>query len=84
MKIYLEMTDTFGGEANYSWVRRAVVECGKGTRLSIVRAAKAWAGWTGWRAETTDFGDMIDIRPAGVCQLLFITFEGGENETISG
>ena len=26
MKLSCELTDTFGGQANYSWVRRAEVE----------------------------------------------------------
>lgn len=72
----LELTDTFGGEANYSWVRR---ECmllpGKDTDRARVRFAKQWAGWTGIPCEVQkipDSRDTIAIRPEGICQVLFV------------
>ena len=70
--VKIELTDTFGGEANYSWVRREDVEVRKDTRLAIVRAAKAWAGWQGVRCQVSDYGDQIEIRPAGMCQVMFV------------
>ena len=76
MRINVELTDTFGGEANYSWVRRADIVVRTHKRRSIVRAVKAWAGWTGLRCEVKDFGEGMVIRPAGICQVLFVTFPG--------
>lgn len=72
----LELTDTFGGEANYSWVRRESRPLpGKDTDLARVRLAKQWAGWTGIPCEVThmnDSRDTIMIRPKGICQVLFV------------
>ena len=70
----LELTDTFGGEANYSWVRRSSIPTPK-TDRGIVRAAKRWAGWTGFPCRVDNFGDTIAIYPRGICQVLFVTFE---------
>ena len=72
----LELTDTFGGDANYSWVRRTTVEVPSDVSAStIIRKAKAWAGWTGVRCNTSWFGDYAEVRPRGVCQVMFITSE---------
>ena len=44
MKAQYELTDTFAGEANYSWVKRTdVLLPDDKSILSIVRKAKAWA-----------------------------------------
>ncbi len=48
MKVAVEVTDTFGGEANYGWVRRYeldVIDASSG--FSVVRRAKREIGWTG-------------------------------------
>lgn len=74
MKVNLELTDTFQGQSNYSWVKRETLEFKEGTSdLSIMRAVKAWAGWTGLKCKVTKFDDIWDIRPYGVCQVLFVT-----------
>jgi hypothetical protein len=71
----IEITDTFGGEANYSWVRRyAMNTANNATNRAIVRRAKALAGWTGLRCITSDIGETIEVRPVGVCQVMFIIF----------
>jgi hypothetical protein len=70
----VEVTDTFGGEANYGWVNRFNLPDAP-TRLAIVRRAKRAAGWSGLRCAVADFGDMIEVRPRGLCQVMFITFE---------
>lgn len=67
----IEYTDTFGGESNYSWVKRATIQAR--TDRAAIRAAKAAMGLTGIRCRKTDYGDMIDLRPAGICTVLFIT-----------
>ena len=73
-KYEVEVTDTFGGEANYCWVRRYQIE--GDTDRQLVRRAKAAAGWNGLRCETSSFGDVIEIRPKGMCQVMFITWMG--------
>lgn len=72
----IEVTDTFGGEANYSWVRRYTIqqESKSLTDRQVIREAKKLAGWTGIRCNKSDFGDMIELRPAGMCQVMFINF----------
>lgn len=72
----IEVTDTFGGEPNYAWVKRGTTK--RQTRRGIVQAVKELAGWNGWcRVRVTDFGDMMEIRPtesSGIPQVVFVTF----------
>jgi hypothetical protein len=71
----VEVTDTFGGEANYSWVNRFEVDYLKtNSRLAIVRAAKKAAGWAGLRCQTSDFGDTIEVRQVGRNHPLLVMF----------
>ena len=75
--IQWEITDTFGGEANYGWVTRGVVETKpkeEFSNLTAVRRAKKAAGWNGMKCKTTDYGDMIELRPHGAYKVMFITF----------
>ncbi len=86
MTYQVEVTDTFGGESNYSWVRRTTIDVPAAlphhnaqqdqqrTRRSLVRQAKAFAGYTGHRCAVSDYGDMIEIRPRGICQVCFVTW----------
>lgn len=68
-----EYTDTFGGEANYSWVKRGTVEATD--ERAAVRAAKKAAGLTGAPCRREDQGDTVALYPAGTCTVLFITEE---------
>jgi hypothetical protein len=77
----IEVTDTFGGESNYSWVRRDTIETpaklgddAKRIDRYLIRTAKAFAGWTGMRCTVANYGDMIEIRPRGICQVCFVTW----------
>ena len=75
MQYNVEYTDTFGGESNYSWVKRATIDApDNATRATIVRRAKKAIGLTGLRGRTNDFGEMIEFRPYGYCTVLFITW----------
>lgn len=75
MKLNFEHTDTFAGESNYSWVRRATVDAPDAlSDRAIVRRAKAWAGLSGIRSRVEKFGDTIAIHPAGICHVVFVTF----------
>lgn len=69
-----ELTDTFGGEANYAWVRRAEITLPDGASdLAVVRAGKAALGLTGVRCRTSGHGDMLELRPYGTCTVAFIS-----------
>ena len=77
-KVYfnVELTDTLGGEPNYSWVERKVISIPRGARSqrSIMRRAKAAVGLTGVRGRTYDMGDIIEFRPHGLCQVMYVTW----------
>ena len=76
MKIKVEVTDTFGNEANYSWVRRFNVDAPDSlSNYSVVRRAKKEIGWAGKRCLTTNYGDSMELRPYGECQVAFISFQ---------
>ena len=74
--IQYEVTDTFCGEANYSWVQRGKIE--KGTKefsnLAAIRAVKKEIRWNGLRCKVENYGDDIILRPSGICQVCFISF----------
>jgi len=87
----VELTDTFGGEANYCWVRRETVtmpelthygydggtnyaQANKVYQRELVKAAKAAVGLTGIRGRTSHFGDMVEFRPYGLLQVMFINW----------
>lgn len=82
-KYLVEVTDTFGGESNYSWVKRYTIEgsmsVGSGADRKLVRDAKRAAGWSG-RTVWNSHGDMIEVRPRSrsVCVVMFISFIGEE------
>ncbi len=68
-----EITDTFGGEANYSWVNRAEFTLPAGaTRRQIVSAGKRALGYSGIKCDTFDLGAMYELRPRGECTVIFI------------
>lgn len=80
MTYQIEITDTFGGEANYSWVKRYdlpldLYEDGRRRAKRLIRAAKRAAGWTGMRCAVEDYGDGFTLRPAGrgaPCVIMFV------------
>jgi hypothetical protein len=72
----IEYTDTFGGEANYGWVRRAVIPMPRSaSQIAIIRAAKKAMGLTGLPGETQDMGETLQFRPYKCCTVMFITVE---------
>lgn len=80
MSYNIEVTDTFGGEANYCWVKRGTTKAV--SRRGIIKAVKELAGWDGWcRVRVEDLGDMWIIRPtdsSGICQIAFATWKEEE------
>jgi len=73
--IKVELTDTFGGEANYSWVNRFEIKDEGLTDLQLVRKAKKLAGLNGVRCKKYEYGDLIELKPYGINVVLFITWE---------
>ena len=74
MHLKIEMTDTFGGEANYSWVRRHTVEVPDFTSTrAVVRRVKQVLGIRG-RHTTWDQGDRLTITPSNACVIVFVDF----------
>lgn len=66
---YIKETDTYGGEAKYSWVKTIVFEAPENARIStLVRLAKEAMGWTG-QYSTYDDGCTIrlDLCEEDVC-----------------
>jgi hypothetical protein len=80
MSYQVEYTDTFAGEANYGWVRRADIDAptlpyrSAGYRRSLMRRAKAAVGLTGVRKTTYDMGDGFEFRPYGICTVMFVSW----------
>lgn len=84
----VEYTDTFGGEANYSWARRETITMPewthfkgwdgngrvqpKGYRRTLMRRAKAAVGLTGYRGQRTPDGGQFNQR------CIYLAMEGLE------
>jgi len=68
MKTYfVEMTDTFAGEANYAWVNRFKV-----TARSAAGAIRKVSNETGYRfRKQSDFGDCLVHDAVGACVRAF-------------
>lgn len=69
-KCMVEITDTFGGESNYSWVRRDEIQFR--TERGLIQAAKKFAGWTGIKCRKVNYGETVALYPQGMCQVMFI------------
>jgi hypothetical protein len=68
-----EMTDTFAGEANYSWCKRGeVFLLPNASKIALVRAVKKALGLEGVRCKREDYDDQIVLRPVGACVVVFI------------
>lgn len=74
MKAQIELTDTFCGEANYSWVKRYEFDINGMTDNQIIRKARELIGITGVKTIKSDFGDMIQWDITGACIRAFLTF----------
>jgi hypothetical protein len=76
MKCVVTHTDTFGGEANYGWVKRHEFDVNdEASQRTIVRRAKVLANMTGVKADTYDYGDSLTVKPRGYNQVIFVDFE---------
>jgi hypothetical protein len=75
--IHYELTDTFAGEANYSWARRGKIETKQGENfsdLAAIRRVKKALGLAGVRCKVEHWGETIALYPANSCTVCFITF----------
>lgn len=68
-KFYIEITDTFGGEANYSWVTRHCVTA-KSTRGAAVAISRR--SGLSWR-KVADFGDSVRYDSSSGATCMFIS-----------
>jgi len=60
-----EVTDTFGGESNYSWVQR-------GATRTLAQAKKAVRQFIPRARVTCDYGDQLELRHSRICRVGFI------------
>jgi hypothetical protein len=67
----IEITDTFAGEANYSWVKRFIVKASS-IQGAITKLAK-YQGDTGWRLQ---YGDNMNAKYnlTGACVCAFVDY----------
>lgn len=73
-KYSVEHTDTFCGEANYSWCTRETIELpDDASDLAIVRKAKRAIGLSGVKCRRIELGETIELRPYGHCSVVFIS-----------
>jgi hypothetical protein len=68
----VEWTDTFGGEANYCWVKRLRVKANSHKHAMQI-ARKEW-GISGTRGRFCENGDQADWRPYRICWVIFSTW----------
>jgi hypothetical protein len=80
MKALVTVTDTYGGEANFAWVKRNVINLpDNATDLQIVRLAKKALGWNGLRCNTWNQFDGFTLNPHGLNMVMFVEImEEGE------
>ena len=73
---FVEMTDTFGGESNYSWVKRFLVQS-----VSMRGAISKVTRETGYHARLDyNCGDIARYNATGACICYFVQWADG-NET---
>ena len=74
---FVELTDTYGGEANYSWVTRRLVRA-----TTLMGAARKMAREAGLHVHrTADYGDSARYDSASCATCMFINWaEGDEAE----
>ena len=75
--ICYEMTDTFAGEANCSWVKRGEIRTKPGEEfsdLAAVRRVKKALEITGVKCNKEEDGDYIVLHPLGQNIVIYIWF----------
>jgi len=75
VRINAEITDTFGGEANYGWVKRVSFDIpADGTDRQAVRRAKALLGVTNLTHKKYSYGEGIELRFPGYNMIAFLSY----------
>jgi hypothetical protein len=75
VRINVELTDTFGGEANYCWVKRASFDVpANGTDRQAIRRAKALLGLSGIRHTKDSYGEGIVLNFPSHCMVAFLSY----------
>jgi hypothetical protein len=80
---FVEYTDTFGGVANYSWVRRAAIRPpANASRRAILRMAREAVGLApGVKGDVVaDYGDELHWKPRGCCTVLMARWSDAPHE----
>jgi hypothetical protein len=68
ISVYWELTDTFGDQPNYAWVRRGTTQLkNNASKLAVMRAVKRDLGLSGVRCQVFEYGDIIELKPYGAC-----------------
>lgn len=74
MKYDIEYTDTFAGQANYCWVKRAtLMVCDDASNRAIVRRAKRELGLNGIAGRLEYYGNSWAFYPYRSATVMFIT-----------
>lgn len=73
-KFLAEMTDTFSGEANYSWLHSVIFEApADASTATLVRRAKKALGVSAPHRSPDDHGDLIRLDLRHQCVVIFIS-----------
>ena len=76
MNVTVTVTDTFAGEANFSWVRKYEFTMPKGASdLAVMRRVKQEAGLAGARCSVDKYGDEWRLDVRGACVCAFVSFD---------
>lgn len=73
---YVEMTDTYGGEANYSWVNRFLVKAK--TPRGAIRKVTARTGYPA--RKDWDSGDTVRYNVPGCAICYFVSWSNSEEK----
>lgn len=75
VRINAEITDTFGGEANYGWVKRVSFDVpADSTDRLAVRRAKAALGVSSLTHVKYGYGEGIELRFPGHNMIAFLSY----------
>jgi hypothetical protein len=73
MKAFVTVTDTYGGEPNFGWVRKSLISFPENiSDLALVRRAKKKMDWNGLKCRTENYGMNFTLTPHKICVVMFI------------
>jgi len=72
-----EMTDTFGGQPNYCWVRRHQLQLPSDiSDRDLKKTAKELFDLVGLNGTWDSYGDELEFRPRDACLVVFVSYIG--------